>query len=198
MNMRKKLFSVIITIIILSLIIALYLQKKTYEKKLSACASIEYSKGYAQKDNTKISTPRNGAVLKGTVYSYFGSDYSNSKQDRMPLAPFLIWPPHNSEYDYLLKLTESHDYDTIYLIYIQGGKDNVKLYLPCGEYDIKIAYGSTWSEKADLFGDETQYYKCEDTFTFYREGGASYGPELTLDDFLNGTLNVKTISEDEF
>lgn len=199
MNIRKKLFSIVIVIFMLSLILALYFQKRNYEKRLSNCASIEYSKGYAQKEHDEISTPRNGAILKGTVYSYFGGgDYTNNKQEHMYLAPFIIRPPHDSKYDYLLKLTESHDYDMIYLIYIQGGEDHVKLYLPCGEYDVKIAYGSTWNGKTDLFGDETLYCKCEDTFTFYREGGATYGPELSLDDLLNGVLKVETIPENEF
>lgn len=169
------------------------------KKKLYACASIEYSKGYAQKEHDEIPIPRNGAILKGTVYSHFGDgNYTNSKQEHIYLAPFIIRPPHDSEYDYLLKLTESHDYDMNCLIYIQGGEDYVRLYLPCGEYDIKIAHGSTWGGKNDLFGDETQYYKCKDTVTFYREGGATYGSELTLDDLLNGTLKVETISENEF
>lgn len=138
MNIRKRLFSIIIVTFILTLILALYFQKRTYEKQFSDCASIEYSKGYAQKEHDEISTPRNGAILKGTAYSYFGGgNYTNSKQEHIYLAPFIICPPHDSEYDYLLKLTESHDYDMIYLIYIQGGEDHVKLYLPCGEYDVK-------------------------------------------------------------
>lgn len=137
----------------------------------------------------KVDPPRHGAVIEGDNYSHFGAnEYDNQ-------TSFLIKPPYQPEYDYLLKLTDVSDKNRIYLIYVKGGESNITLYIQAGTYEVKYACGSTWYGRRYLFGDNTQYYKYGDALSFYRKVD---GQEFSFPEILNGNLKVESLSKEDF
>ncbi len=81
--------------------------------------------------------------------------------------------------------------------YVRGGQ-SAKVFVPLGDYEIYYATGSAWYGLDDLFGSDTLYRKCDDTFEFYEDGDSYQGWTLTLYPQPNGNLDTETISANEF
>lgn len=77
--------------------------------------------------------------------------------------------------------------------YIRAGS-TVDINVPLGEYRIYYATGESWYGEDDLFGEETVYAKCDDTFVFTE----SQGWTLQLYPVTYGNLDTDTISKKEF
>lgn len=70
--------------------------------------------------------------------------------------------------------------------------------VPLGEYTLYYATGETWYGPELVFGDETIYYKADETFDFYEEGGYINGWTVELYLQFDGNLSTDTIDPDEF
>lgn len=82
-------------------------------------------------------------------------------------------------------------------LYIRAGS-TVNIDLPLGEYEVYYAHGSSWYGEEDLFGPETVYYKCDDTFLFEETATGYNGWTISLALTPNGNLDTDLISESDF
>lgn len=74
----------------------------------------------------------------------------------------------------------------------------VDLLVPLGEYRIYYATGDTWYGEDLLFGPDTQYYRCDETFLFSLNPEEPWGWTLTLKTVANGNLDTTPILEQDF
>lgn len=78
-------------------------------------------------------------------------------------------------------------------IYVKAGS-TVQMQIPLGEYEIYYATGDKWYGEDALFGEDTVYSKCDDTFVFSQ----AYGWTLELTPIINGNLDVDKIDKKDF
>lgn len=101
--------------------------------------------------------------------------------------------------------------DHAYYVYLDfigfGGSDmsfmvsagrSAEVLVPLGEYEIYYATGETWYGPEYKFGDDTQFYKCDDTFLFYDDGQYYRGYTLELYLQTNGNLDTDVINASAF
>lgn len=81
--------------------------------------------------------------------------------------------------------------------YVSGGQ-SAEVLVPLGEYEVYYATGSTWYGPDDKFGASTQYYKCEETFSFIETLSGYSGWTVTLYPVYNGNLETETVTAAEF
>lgn len=81
--------------------------------------------------------------------------------------------------------------------YVQGGT-SIDIDVPLGEYEIYYATGYTWYGLDNLFGSDTTYYKCEDTFPFTYLSNTYNGWTLTLYAVSNGNMDTERIDASDF
>lgn len=124
--------------------------------------------------------PSNGEVLHNLV-------------DGECLAPLEIIAPDSN--DYVIKLKKAK-YSYIE-IYVRGG-ESVTVDVPLGTYNLYYACGSTWYGEDDLFGEDTDYYKMDSTFSFYEDDGYYMGYTLELYLQPNGNLSKKRVNPEDF
>ncbi len=82
-------------------------------------------------------------------------------------------------------------------LYIRGG-ESAELKIPLGEYAVYYAQGSTWYGESQLFGPDTKYYTCSQTFTFKSTDSGIEGWTLSLRPTENGNLRSSEIDSSEF
>ena len=124
--------------------------------------------------------PSNGEVLHNLV-------------DGECLAPLEIIAPDSN--DYVIKLKKAK-YSYIE-IYVRGGEP-VTVDVPLGTYNLYYACGSTWYGEDDLFGEDTDYYKMDSTFSFYEDDGYYMGYTLELYLQPNGNLSKERVDPEDF
>lgn len=147
-----------------------------------------------------VTPPENGEVVKDT------------KEEK--LAPLTIKTSGTSDYYIALKCIDVpnaqfssafvREYDTLrhdMSFYIKGGK-TAEILVPLAEYEIYYAVGDTWYGASEKFGEDTQYYKCEDTFLFEEqwddEGMYYSGWTITLYAVPGGNMASDEIPASEF
>lgn len=81
--------------------------------------------------------------------------------------------------------------------YVAGGQ-SAEVLVPLGEYEVYYATGSAWYGPEDKFGASTQYYKCEETFSFIETLSGYSGWTVTLYPVYNGNLETETVTAAEF
>lgn len=81
--------------------------------------------------------------------------------------------------------------------YVRGGS-SFDLKVPLGLYEIYYATGNNWFGEDNLFGPETIYHKCGDTFQFSEDIDGYSGWTLTLYPVPNGNLETEIINESDF
>lgn len=81
--------------------------------------------------------------------------------------------------------------------YVHAGS-TIDILVPLGEYEIYYATGETWYGLNNLFGSDTIYYKCDDTFLFSTDSDNYYGWTLQLEPVLNGNLDTDVIDPEDF
>lgn len=115
-----------------------------------------------------VTPPKNGEIVKDT------------KEEK--LAPLTVKTSGTSDYYIALRCIDSpgsnisvtetstgktwssiRSYDMTF--YVIGGK-TAEILVPLAGYEIYYAVGNTWYGNIKKFGEDTQYYKCEDTFLF--------------------------------
>lgn len=74
----------------------------------------------------------------------------------------------------------------------------VEVEVPLGEYKIYFAQGDTWYGETELFGEETQFFKCDKTFLFEKNTSGENGWTVSLSPVQNGNLNIYSIDEADF
>ncbi len=94
--------------------------------------------------------------------------------------------------DYYIYMEGKSSGDTM-SFYVKSG-ETVVVDVPIGKYTVFYAVGDTWYGSRYLFGDDTEYFKCDDTFEFTSE----YGWSLTLYSVYNGNLDTDSIDADDF
>lgn len=65
--------------------------------------------------------------------------------------------------------------------------------VPLGKYEVYYATGDAWYGEDNLFGPDTQYYKCDGTFDFTEDSQGYNGWTLTLTAVYNGNLDTDSI-----
>lgn len=121
----------------------------------------------------------------------------------------VTWPSG----DQVAPLTVSTSGDTNYYIALKpidgearsnGGMSflvtgtSVEVDVPLGTYAIYYACGSDWYGKTHKFGDQTEYFKCNETFEFTSDGEMVYGWTLTLYKVSNGNMTTDEVPESSF
>lgn len=111
------------------------------------------------------------------------------------IDPLQLTPPSESEsYSILAKVVARN---SSVRMYVHAG-DLAEVKVPLGEYDVYYAYGSTWYGEDDLFGPETTYFKCSDTFTFESTSNGIKGWTLSLVPTNNGNIQSHEIDKSNF
>lgn len=155
------------------------------------------SDGTDSQDTTKHPTPPHGYILWGGNEVTYQDEYVSGINDDELYAPFEIKPPCDDSF-YLVKLKNIWNPDIEYQIFVNGGLSPIEFNILCGTYSVSYATGSIWYGKNDLFGDETRYYKLDESFRFYHDGRDVRGQSIALYNVPNGNLSFKEISSDEF
>lgn len=88
--------------------------------------------------------------------------------------------------------------DYTYLKFYAVAGSAVDIPVPLGEYEIYYATGDVWYGEGDLFGADTVYHKCDDTFLFTIEDGQCSGWTIELMPVPNGNLNTEVIDAEDF
>lgn len=98
---------------------------------------------------------------------------------------------------FLIKLINTKSQKEAVAIYLRKG-ESIDLSVPFGSYTLKMASGYTWFGEEHLFGNSTNYFMIEDPFEFKLQGDQLLGHSLTLKNVINGNVEKKTISPDDF
>ena len=99
-----------------------------------------------------------------------------------------------SYYIYLKSLNSRRD-DMSFMI---TPSSTVSVSVPIGNYELFYATGIVWYGPDRYFGDDTQFYKADDTMKFYSSGDYVYGFTLELYEQYNGNLSTDEISFEDF
>lgn len=115
---------------------------------------------------------------------------------RKGVAPIKIKTKNKDVY-YFIKIVDAYSDKLIKEIFVHGG-ESMNTLLPLGNYKIKYAIGEIWYGKEFLFGPKTSYNLADDIFNFYEtnDGYMGYTIELFLQ--VNGNLETKKISKEDF
>lgn len=70
--------------------------------------------------------------------------------------------------------------------------------VPLGRYEVYYATGDAWYGEEELFGPDTRYYKCDDTFDFTQDSEGYNGWTLTLTAVYGGNLDTDLVDESDF
>ena len=111
------------------------------------------------------------------------------------VAPLTVKTSGLSDYYIFLKHTSIKSRSMAF--YVQGGT-SIDIDVPLGEYEIYYATGYTWYGLDNLFGSDTTYYKCEDTFPFTYLSNTYNGWTLTLYAVSNGNMDTERIDASDF
>jgi len=126
----------------------------------------------------------------------FPTDGGRRGDDRAPLR---ISVPDEGQH-YYIKIVNRSDREWADYLFIRSG-DSFEIEIPLGSYEIVYAVGETWRGNIGpnaYFGKSTEFFKCEDVFTFRREGNDLVGYEIELLRQLNGNLDTERIAQEEF
>lgn len=85
-----------------------------------------------------------------------------------------------------------------YIKFYVRASSEVEVLVPIGEYEIYYATGQTWYGEDGLFGADTTYYKCDDTFLFTGDLSGYDGWTISLSPVSDGNLETEPIDPDEF
>lgn len=78
------------------------------------------------------------------------------------------------------------------------GDCEAEVQVPLGEYEIYYATGEDWYGKEALFGFNTAYFKCDETFLFFDDGEYYQGWTLELYTQSDGNLSTEYITAADF
>jgi len=81
--------------------------------------------------------------------------------------------------------------------YVAAGQ-KAEVLVPLGEYEIYYATGDTWYGPEIKFGSGTQYFRCEETFSFIETLSGYSGWTVMLYPVYNGNLETEKVSAAEF
>lgn len=111
------------------------------------------------------------------------------------VAPLTIITP--AGVNYYVKLVDAVTKEVWLTAYISGG-ETLRTKVPLGSARIKYATGVTWEGEDTLFGRYTQYSEAEDVFDFKEEEDGVVGYTVELIQQLNGNLDTRGISANDF
>lgn len=189
---------------------------------LSACGSRSYEDGYAdgydagyqaaaklyqssnsptissEKSEDHITEPKNGYVFQEIPDCDYLAPLSietvGSSGYYFVLDPIALYSPSefiSSEYAKIIAM------NSYIRLYIHGGS-SIDIDVPLGEYEIFYATGDSWLGEDELFGPDTRYYKCDDTFLFEETQSGYNGWTVSLAPVANGNLDTELIDSDSF
>ncbi len=135
--------------------------------------------------------PRNECVAPFTVNSSIaGSCY-------VVLDAISLDSNTDSNTSYFEQMMNKHALGGRICFYVRA-ESVAEIKVPLGEYEVFYATGDTWYGKDHLFGPDTRYYKCDDTFSFTETSEGYNGWTISLTPVLNGNLDTDEISEADF
>ena len=82
-------------------------------------------------------------------------------------------------------------------VFLRSGK-SFETDVPLGKYEVYYATGDAWYGEEELFGPDTQYYKCDEIFDFTMDDEGYNGWTLTLTAVYNGNLDTDPIDAEDF
>lgn len=159
------------------------------------------------KFHKSIPEPKNGYIFK---------DFNPSYADLFPcVAPLTIETDDNFGYYFVISAVEVFTDDSPTGNAFEDEQKNilkksvsthtyvradstVNLDVPLGKYRIYYACGTSWYGDKYLFGPETEYYKCDGSFTFEETTSGYSGYTISLTQVPNGNLKTHKISETDF
>lgn len=144
-----------------------------------------------------VSEPENGHIFEQTTLSAvapFCVETSGSGGYYIVLDP-LEFESSGSDYENI-RAELMAKYSNI-VFYVTAGS-SAEISVPLGVYEIYYAVGDTWYGEEHLFGPDTVYNKCDDTFSFTYEGDAYSGWTLQLQPVFNGNLDTSVINAEDF
>lgn len=148
-----------------------------------------------EETSEKVPEPSNGYVFEeisiGSGSSPLTIETIGTGGYYIVLDPItLVYEGDSSFEEYRTKMFTEYSYTKFY---VRAGS-TVVMNVPLGEYRIYYAAGDSWYGEDDLFGKDTVYAKCDDTFVFTE----SQGWTLHLYSVANGNLDTDIISKKEF
>lgn len=162
----------------------------------SPVSTPSYSPFHIGIPSTAVQTPApqpvlifNGSIVKDTTLE--------------KLAPLTVEASSGTNYYIFLKCLSSFGGGLVLpgsgnmSFYVSAGC-STEVYVPLGEYEIYYATGSTWYGPELKFGSDTEYCKCEDTFSFYSTPSGYSGWTLKLYPIFNGNVATETVGAEEF
>lgn len=82
--------------------------------------------------------------------------------------------------------------------FFASANERVSLKVPGGVYSLMYASGMEWRGLKEKFGPGTNYYKANQTLTFYKEGNHLYGNTVQLFPQSEGDTAYRQIDASEF
>ncbi|QOZ50524.1 hypothetical protein XH90_03490 [Bradyrhizobium sp. CCBAU 53338] len=127
------------------------------------------------------------------------------RRSRYAIAPFTIKTKDGA--NYLAKLVNVSNANDQIWIFVRGGQ-SYETKVPLGTYSIRLAAGSEWYGRNDLFGADTRFFLLRDkgatgqektlTLRFRKEGNRILGTSISLEGSANGNLEQQSMTRTEF
>lgn len=132
------------------------------------------------------SFPKQPLPPSGTIFNIAGAT---------GIAPFEVKTAAGA--NYLVKLVSTTRRQEVLSMFVRGGH-TVEIEVPLGTYELRYASGETWYGPEHLFGNETQYSKADESFTFEETSRGVSGFTVTLYQVRNGNLSTSRIRPSDF
>lgn len=113
------------------------------------------------------------------------------------VAPLTVQTAGDSNFYIALKPIDGEAISNGAMSFLVSAK-SAEVDVPLGTYEIYYAYGSDWYGKEYKFGENTEYFKCNEMFEFTADGEMVYGWTLTLYKVSNGNMSTDIVPKDSF
>lgn len=124
---------------------------------------------------------------------------------RNAIAPFTIKTTTGA--NYLVKLVNVANMNDQIWVFVRAGQ-SYETKVPLGTYSIRLALGSTWYGRDDLFGPETRFIRLRSkrghdekaylTLAFRKEGNQIIGSMISLEGSVDGNLEQDAMTRADF
>lgn len=151
-----------------------------------------------QDQNPPIETVNNSG---GTTVSLQPKNIYNGQMVTWPsgdqVAPLTVSTSGDTNYYIVLKPIDGEARSNGGMSFLVTGT-SAEVDVPLGTYAIYYACGADWYGKTHKFGEQTEYFKCNETFEFTSDGEMVYGWTLTLYKVSNGNMTTDEVPESSF
>jgi len=111
------------------------------------------------------------------------------------IAPLTIYTPKGA--NFLIKLYDARSKREIMSVFVRQN-DMLQTKVPIGEYIVKYVSGNEWYGYSEYFGTGSRFYETDNIFSFQNLGYQITGHKLYLQNVVNGNLEKRKISKQQF